>query len=82
MHILSLMLAILFGGEPVIDNFRYVAAESAQAVWISGESTPPVEVVDEDRPVMRLAAPFSMQPNLRRAVADRRVQLDLAAAGG
>ncbi len=82
MHILSLMFASLLGGEPVIDDFRYVATPSAQAAWVAGEGTPPVTIVDEDRPVMRLAAPFAAQPQLRRAVADRRVPLDLAAAGG
>ena len=82
MHLLSLVLASLLGGEPVLDDFRYVAAASARAAWVVAEGSPPVEVVDEDRPVMRLPAPFASQPKLPRVVADRRMRLDLVSAGG
>ena len=37
--------------------------------------------VEQDRPVMRLSAPFAAQPKLRRTVADRRIAFDLSAAG-
>jgi uncharacterized lipoprotein YddW (UPF0748 family) len=82
MHLLSLILVTLLGGEPAIDDFRYVDAASARTAWVAGEASPPVEVVEEDRPVMRLKAPFATQSKLRRVVVDRRVQLDLNASGG
>ena len=82
MYLLPLVFATLLGGEPVIDDFRYVSAASARAEWPVAEGSPPVEVVDEDRPVMRLAAPFASQPKLPRVVADRRIKLDLVSTGG
>ena len=82
MYFLPLLFATLLGGEPVIDDFRYVSAASARAEWPVAEGSPPVEVADEDRPVMRLAAPFASQPKLPRVVADRRLKLDLVSTGG
>ena len=83
MHILPVVLLALLGGEQVLDDFRYDDTAAARAVWIADEGTPPVDVVQEqDRPVMRLDAPFDAQPKLHRTVADRRVQLDLSAPSG
>ncbi len=82
MLVLSLLTVSLLGGQQTLDEFRYADASSARSAWVV-EGTSTVNVVsDGDRPVMRLAAPFATQPALRRAVADRRVQLDLTSAGG
>ena len=83
MHILPVLLMALLGGQQVLDDFRYGDTAAARAVWTADEGSPPVEVVaEQDRPVMRLSAPFAAQPKLRRTVADRRVHLDLSAPGG
>jgi uncharacterized lipoprotein YddW (UPF0748 family) len=83
MHILPVFLLALFGGNQLLDDFCYDDEVAARAVWKTEEGTPPVEVVREnDRPVMKLNAPFAAQPKARRTVADRRVQLDLSAPAG
>ena len=66
MHCLPLVLLALFGGEQVIDDFRYVDAASARQVWVAGEGTAPVEVADDaDRPVLKIDAPFAAQEKWR-----------------
>ena len=83
MHILPVFLVALLGGQQVLDDFRYADTAAARAVWKADESSPPVEVVrEQDRPIMRLSAPFAAQPKLRRTVVDRRVRLDLRSSGG
>ena len=83
MHVLPVLLMALLGGQQVLDDFHYGDTAAARAVWTADEGAPPVEVVrEQDRAVMRLSAPFAAQPKLRRTVADRRVALDLSAAGG
>jgi len=82
MQALPLLLAVLLGGEPVLDDFRYVTSESAGAAWTGGDKTLPVEVLDEDRPVTRLSAPFGSRPSLDRVYVDRKARLDLVSTGG
>jgi uncharacterized lipoprotein YddW (UPF0748 family) len=83
MHILPVFLLTLLGGQQVLDDFRYGDTAAARAVWTADEGSPPVDVVkQEDRFVLRLPTPFATKAKLRRAIADRRVQLDLSAPGG
>jgi uncharacterized lipoprotein YddW (UPF0748 family) len=83
MHVLPVFLIALLGGQQVLDDFRYADTAAARAVWTADEGSPPVEVVTEqDRPILRLSAPFAAQPKLRRAVVDRRVHLDLSSPAG
>jgi uncharacterized lipoprotein YddW (UPF0748 family) len=82
MQILPLFLLALLGGQQVLDDFRYDDNTAAQAAWKADEGTPSVDVVGGKQTVLRLNAPFATQPKTRRAVADRRVQLDLSAPGG
>ncbi len=68
--------------EQVIDAFQYAGSESAREAWGAGSGTPPVEmVVEGDRRVLQLSAPFGSDPGLPRTIIDRQVDLDLAAAG-
>ena len=83
MHVLPVLLIALLGGQQVLDDFHYADTAAARAAWTADEGSPLVEVVrEQDRAVMRLSAPFAAQPKLRRAVADRCVDLDLSAPGG
>jgi uncharacterized lipoprotein YddW (UPF0748 family) len=83
MHCLPLVVLALFGGEQVIDDFRYVDAAAARQVWVAGEGTTPVDVAaGADRPVLKVDAPFGTQEKMARAVLDRKCQLDLSAPSG
>ncbi|NQU25117.1 MAG: hypothetical protein HQ567_27845, partial [Candidatus Nealsonbacteria bacterium] len=76
MTVLPLLLTCLLGAEQVIDDFRHGDS------WTAGERTPPVDVVQNDgSPVLQVTAPFATKPDLLRTIVDRRVALDLAAAG-
>jgi len=75
-------LLALLGAERPLDEFSYPDAAAARQAWLSSEHTPPVDVVREgDRPSLQVAGPFATNTALKRAVIDRRVELDLAAPG-
>jgi len=79
---LCLVLLGLVGAEQVIDDFRYPDTEAARGAWVAKEGTPPVELTgDRGASALKVAVPFAADTNLRRTVIDRRVQLNLAAAG-
>ena len=68
--------------EQVIDAFSYTDAQAARNVWVAGTETMPVRVVqDIRRPVLEFLAAFDTDRQLQRTIHDRRVALDLAAAG-
>jgi uncharacterized lipoprotein YddW (UPF0748 family) len=73
------------GADQVIDAFDYDDNAAAQDVWTDrgdhGQSSAVTMVTDGDRRVLQLAAPFATQPELGRVYIDRKVNLDLAAAG-
>ena len=65
MQILPALLLALLGGQQVLDDFRYDNVASARAAWTAEESTPPVEVVSQDkRPILRLSAPWAGNPTI------------------
>lgn len=75
----------LLGADQVIDEFNYSDDNAAQQAWTDrgerGESSAVTMVPDGDRRVLQLVAPFATQPELGRVYIDRKVELDLAAAG-
>ena len=83
MNPLAFALLTLSLNEDVLDDFRYADAAAAGAVWTATPAKPGVQVADaEGRAVLQLSAPFQEQPDLPRVCLDRRVELDLTAAGG
>ncbi len=85
-HTLILLAGLnLLGADQVIDAFDYNDSAAAQGVWADrgdhGESSAVTMVVDGNRKVLQLAAPFASQPELGRVYIDRKIDLDLAAAG-
>ncbi len=83
MYCLSLvLLTSLLGSEQVLDEFRYADAPAAQAAWSASEGAAPVQVIlQNNRPVMQLDAPFASQAKQHRVVVDRKAPLDLNAPG-
>jgi uncharacterized lipoprotein YddW (UPF0748 family) len=68
--------------EEPIDAFSYPDTAAARKAWVAGEGTPPVEVVREgERSLVQFAVPFASKPKQERTIIDRKVSLDLAAAG-
>lgn len=63
MHALCLMLASLLGSDSTIDDFRYGDTAAARAVWTAGDDSPAVEVVSEERPIMRLSIRLPLSQN-------------------
>lgn len=82
-HSLLLLVGLTaVAGEQVIDTFEYADSQAAQEAWVAGRGTPPVEVArEEGRVVVRSDVPFATDTTLERTILDRRVELDLAAAG-
>ncbi|NQT37579.1 MAG: hypothetical protein HQ581_08825, partial [Planctomycetes bacterium] len=82
-HSLLLLVGLTaVAGEQVIDTFEYADNQAAQEAWVAGRGTPPVEVArEEGRVVVRSEVPFATDATLERTILDRRVELDLAAAG-
>ncbi len=76
------LLALSLTEEP-IDDFRYADNAAAAQNWSVNPNTPPLRAVEnEGRNVLQLNAPFRDQAELARVYVDRRVDLDLCAAGG
>ncbi len=86
MNVASLLLIAttsVLGTEEIIDAFQYADAQSARKAWVAGSQTPPVKVVKQgDRAALEFDVPFATNPKLDRTIIDRRVKLNLAAAGG
>jgi uncharacterized lipoprotein YddW (UPF0748 family) len=79
------LLAAGLGAAPnqtVLDDFSYRDARAAAQAWIADERTAPVRVAEDPRGrVVEIAAPFGKDRTLPRAVADRKLAVDLAAPG-
>ncbi|MHB8898776.1 MAG: glycoside hydrolase family 10 protein [Thermoguttaceae bacterium] len=81
----AVFLVALLAGAPsenVIDDFSYGTLEAARSTWTASEGTPGIDLAsDGDRKVLVVAAPFARSASLERVVADRSVELNLAAPG-
>ena len=81
---LTAMQTTGFAEEVVLDPLTYGSAEAARADWRNAERTPDVDLAPPNTPGaathLRLPAAFS-SPDVRRAVADRDVDLDLSRFG-
>ena len=86
LHTLILLASLnVPGADQMIDAFDYEDSAAAQTAWADrgdhGESSSVTMVTDGNRKVLQLAAPFATQPELGRVYIDRKIVLDLAAAG-
>lgn len=83
MTTLTFLLLALSATEDVIDDFRYADGAAAAQAWTAAPGSPSLQVAEtEGRTVLQLDAPFRDQGELERVYVDRRVELDLSAAGG
>jgi uncharacterized lipoprotein YddW (UPF0748 family) len=83
MNTLAFALLAFSLTEAVLDDFRYADAAAAASVWSVTPPAPALQLTEADgRTAVQLAAPFRDQPELARVYVDRRVDLDLSAAGG
>lgn len=84
MNVLPLILLGLLGAEEVVDSFQFADVQQARQAWVAKDGTPPVELPPSpayNGGGLKVPAPFASDPRLPRTVIDRRVKLDLAAAG-
>ena len=83
MNTLAFALLAFSLTEAVLDDFRYADAAAAASAWSVTPPAPALQMTEADgRTAVQLAAPFRDQPELPRVYVDRRVDLDLSAAGG
>ena len=79
--VVALGLALL-GNDQILDEFRYADSVAACRAWVGSGDTQAVAVAQENgRAVLEFNAPFAAKPHMERTIIDRRVKLDLAAAG-
>ena len=86
MYALMLLASLnLTATDQVIDAFDYADGNAAQQAWADsadrGHSSAGSMETDGKRSVLQLHAPFADQSELSRVYIDRRVNLNLAAAG-
>ncbi len=84
MNVLPLILLGLLGAEEVVDSFQFTNVQQARQAWVAKDGTPPVELPPSpayNGGGLKVPAPFASDSHLPRTVIDRRVKLDLAAAG-
>lgn len=83
MTMLTLALLAFSLHEDVLDDFHYADAAAAANAWTASPAALPLATdAANGRNVVQLSAPFRDQPELERVCVDRRVALDLSAAGG
>ena len=79
--VVTLGLALL-ANDQILDEFKYADSEAAARAWVASGDTKPVEVVEDDsRALVVFNAPFATKPEMERTIIDRKVNLDLSAAG-
>lgn len=80
---MAVLLPALAATPQELDGFAYPDAATAARAWVAAEGAPPVRVVEVGggRKAVELTAPFAADTKVKRAVVDRRVDLDLAEPG-
>ena len=77
----AVLVAALVGAEQPIDGFQS-EGEDGSPRWVASEGTPPGKMVRYAGDwALQLKAPFAQRPDIRRAVVDRQVEMNLAGAG-
>ncbi len=77
MNQVAFLLACLAASSEQLDSFNDPANARTPAGWVAAEGTPPVQ--SEPGIGLRVVAPFQRQQELKRAVIDRKVRLNLSA---